>query len=141
MATIGFTTDELFQAAIKKLAADNNMTLEIADKVIATRLLTDSYNHIIGVLVTRGLTKVQADTWSRGAEFQLAIGLFWYGRQCGWGSRHDEDRDWMKPFDRRKELEDIAILNDAGGILLAGKSAFAVGMDLIAFNEALGIYS
>ncbi|MBW8002619.1 MAG: hypothetical protein FVQ80_11460 [Planctomycetes bacterium] len=141
MAIIGYADTAVFQAAIKKLAADNNMDMPAEDVVISTRHLTDAYNHIIGVLVTRGLTKAAADTWSRGAEFQYAIALYWYGRQCGWGGRHDEDKDWIKPFDRRKELENIAVLDVTGGILLEGKSAFAVGMDLISINESLGFYS
>ncbi len=141
MATVGYADDAVFQAAIKKLAADNNLVMPAEDVTISTRILTDAYNHILGVLVTRGLTKAQADTWARGAEFQYAIALYWYGRQCGWGGRHDEDKDWIKPFDRRKELEETAVLDASGGVLLEGKLAFAVGMDLIAMNESLGIYS
>jgi hypothetical protein len=55
----------------------------------------------------RGYTKEQIDAWDRRREFNLDIAIYW----CLNDYRGTEESDgWIRPYDRRKELETVAVL-------------------------------
>jgi len=137
--TVGFTTVGDLSAKLNQVAADNNMTFSDANAATMLRRLIDAYNEIVSRLMKRGLTQAEISTWVRGEEFQLDIATYWYGRDCGWGSKLQEERDWIKVFDRTKELDDVAVISNDGNLLLSGTKKFAKVMDLMAINENLGI--
>lgn len=107
------------------------------DEAIAQRRLEEAYNEIMSKLIARGLTATQVSTWVRGEEFQLDIATFWLAKDYGWGGRDEDEIDWTKVFDRRAELDTVAVVNNDDELLLSGKG-IAVGMDLLDINETLG---
>lgn len=111
----------------------------LGDNIIAARRLTNAYNVILGVLMARGLTKVQVDTWARGEEYQLDIATYWYCKDSGWGGKIVDEVDWTKVFDREKELKEITLISTTNELLLKGK-VVALAMDLLEINANLGIY-
>ena len=109
------------------------------DEIVAARRLEQAYDEILGTLMTRGLSAVQASTWARGEEFQLDIATFWYAKDCGWGGKIVDEVDWTKVFDRREELKTVSILNSDDDLLLKS-GVVAEGVNLIDINANLGIY-
>lgn len=133
-------TDSLTGGTSPESAVEETTKGGSVDSSIALRRLENSYEEILGALMDRGLSVVEISTWARGEEFQLDIAIFWYAKDSGWGGKLVDEVDWTKVFDRREELKTVAIINNDGALLLSGK-AVAAGQDLIATNEALGIYS
>ena len=140
MATVHFTTDTLFAAKLAKVAADNKLEFNAAEIVIYTRRLENAYDIILGALRARGLSAANVDLWQRGEEYQLDIATYWYGRDAGWGSKADDEKDWLKVFDREEELATIIILDTSGNVLLKGRKIAAEGINLLDANAALGSY-
>jgi hypothetical protein len=139
MSTVNFTTTEKLSIKLKKLAAEYNLDFNANDDTIIERRLSNAYEAIVSVLVPRGLTLVQISTWRRGEEFQLDIATFWYCKDCGWGGKDQDGVDWTTVFNRVKELDTVAIINNDGELLSRTTTSAAVGMDLIAINDSLGI--
>ena len=110
MPNVGYTNTADFEAKLKKVGADHNLTLNAVDQAIAARRLLDAYKIVVGRLVERGLTKAEADTWNRGEEFQLDIATYWYGADSGWKRMQRDERDWLNVFDREAELETVPLL-------------------------------
>jgi len=138
--TVHFTTLEKLQRKISKLATDNNLVFNANDVEALTHRLESAYNEIEAVLMQRGLTEVQISTWRRGEEYQLDIATYWYAKDCGWGGKQIEDKDWTKVFNRAAELEKITIVSNGGVIMARNKGPVAKFMDIKAANENLGIY-
>lgn len=139
-AVYGFTTLGDLHSKLKQLAADHQIDFSIANLSQMTKHLQQSYNTIREKLVARGLTFVQVSTWTRGEEYQLDIATYWYARGSGWGGKLEEEKDWVSVFNRVKELDEIAIVNNDGNILLNSKQAVAVHMDLVSINSNLSLY-
>ncbi len=135
-----FTTTEKLAAKLAKVAADNKLAFSAAEIVIYTRRLESAYDIILGALRARGLSAANVDLWQRGEEFQLDIATYWYGRDAGWGSRSDDEKDWLKVFDREEELATATILDMSGNMLLKGGKIAAEGINLLDANAALGHY-
>lgn len=108
---IGYTTLETFEAGLKKVAANHSLTLNAADEDVAEQRLTNAYNIVLGRLIARGLDKAAADTWIRGAEFQLDIATYWYGISSGWLRQNTDERAWLEAFNREEELETVTLLD------------------------------
>ncbi len=110
-----------------KLAA--NLKVADASQLPAgwTQIITDSnaaaYANIVGVLSARGYTGAQIASWDRGAEFNSDLGLFWC--LVKGAGLHGNDATFIDKLDRRKELEDVAIMN--GGVLVTPDTGGAVG--------------
>lgn len=138
--TWGYSTLGALVAKLEKLSADNNITFDLSDQARMFQRLKDSYNEIMTILMGRGLTEVQVSTFGRGAEFQLDIATYWYGRDSGWGTRLEEERDWIKVFDRRDELRDMTILDNSNNLLTKGKQGYAQTFDLTSKNKDAGVY-
>jgi hypothetical protein len=143
MSVSHFTTTEKFLNVIKQLCGNQNITFDIIEDEIMLRRLENAYEIIAGKFMTRGLTEVQISTWRRGEEYQLDIATYWYGRNNGWGMKDSEDeKDWLKPFDRTEELESVPVISDSGDLLIIGDADknFAVGSNMIEVNAAQGDY-
>lgn len=137
---VHFTTLEAMQQKVAKLAADNKLEFDVNDTAVLTRRLDQAFHIIETVLIARGLSAVQISTWSRGEEFQLDIATFWYGKDSGWGGKLIEEKDWLKVFNRETELIVVPVVSNDGVLLVGGVGeAVAVGMDLMAINQGLGI--
>ena len=140
MATVHFTTSDIFKDKLAKLAADNNLDFSLEDEIVLDRRLENAYNAIEGVLLSRGLDLISISTWKRGEEFQLDIATYWYAKDSGWGGKAYDEKDWTKVFDRLKELATLPIISNEGEILARGTGPVAVGQNLLDTNAALGIY-
>jgi hypothetical protein len=140
MATIHFTTTDKFKEKLSKLAANNNLTFESEDVKRLEQRLTEAYNEIEGALLVRGLSVMQISTWKRGEEFQLDIATYWYAKDCAWGGKAFEEKDWTKVFDRRMELTKVPIVSNDGVVLSKATGAFAEGLNLLDVNASLGIF-
>jgi hypothetical protein len=138
MISINFTTDDRFYNRIKKIAGEQKTQLSDIDKEAALLALNTAYQDIVGVLTARGLSAVEISSWARGEEFQLDIATYWYGRVSGWSTTNEGDRDWLTVFDRRQELNNIAIIDNSGEVLVGSKSGFAVGMNLLDAERDIG---
>ncbi len=136
--TVHFTTITLFEKKLAKVAADNNLDFSAEETVIYTRRLENAYNIILGALRSRGLSVANVNLWARGEEFQLDIATYWYGRDAGWGSKGDDEKDWVKVFDREEELATVSILDTSGNVLSKGGGIAAEGINLLDANAALG---
>jgi len=135
--TVNFTTVKKFKDQIMKLASDHQYSLTEIDETIAKRRLQQAYYEIESRLMARGLTDVQISTWKRGEEYQLDIATYWYAKASGWGGKLRDEVDWTKVFDRREELDDVAVVSNDEDLLLKSESV-AVGMDLMTINKELG---
>ena len=91
-------------------------------------ILTDSnssaYNEILSRLLARGYTKVQIDSWDRGAEFQRMIGLYRCLIQGVTGEAYDDK--WPEKLTYWLEQLDTVLLI-AGGALVADGTATDIG--------------
>lgn len=74
------------------------------------------YNEILSAMVARGYTKAQADTWRRGVEYNLSLGLYWT-LTLGAGY-HDLNDKWVARLDRRAELWEGVALDADGNMLV-----------------------
>jgi hypothetical protein len=137
--TTHFTTLEKFQNKISKLATDNSLEFNTNDVERMRQRLEFAYNIIEAALMERGLTQIQVSTWKRGEEYQLDIATFWYAKDCGWGGKLIEDKDWTKVFNREGELSTAAIVTNDGVLLSKTKGPVAKVIDLKQVNENLGI--
>jgi hypothetical protein len=129
MSTVGFTTTELLEAKLSKVAADHNLTFQAADSVIAARRLLNAYQIIVGKLIDRGMTLAAIATWSRGEEFQLDIATWWYGCDSGWNRMQRDDTDWLTVFKREKELDSVVLL-DSDFAVIAEKPVAVQAWDI-----------
>lgn len=133
----------LLEINIDNLSGDGEYEVAVSTKgrgAAILRRLESAYDIIQGALMSRDLSDVQISTWQRGEEFQLDIATYWYGRDVGWAGTAQEDRDWLLVFNREKELETVAVVNNDGTLLLGGKGIVAEGINLITENAKLGIY-
>ena len=109
-------------AGILKLAeADlpSYWTVIIADANLS------AYQDIVGHLLRRGFTKAQIDTWDRGAEFQKDIGLFWC--LVKGAGLHGYDDKFIRLLDRRKELDEVFIIDGSMALEPAGVEQYGSG--------------
>lgn len=136
--TIHFTTVEKFKDKIKVLVTSHDLKLDNSETTELRRRLSESYNEIEGALLARGISAVEISTWARGEEFQLDIATYWYCRSKGWGAKNTDEQDWVKPFDRRAELQTVAIVSNDSILLAGSKNAVALGMDLRDINRNKG---
>jgi len=134
----GFTTIDSFSQKLSAVAADHNIEWNSDNTTIMVRRLQQSYSEILDALMGRGLTGAQVDSWRRGEEYQLDIATFWYGRDYGWGSKVEEERDWIKVFDRRAELRTMSIFGTDGSLLTGNDKTFGLAFDLETINSNLG---
>ena len=139
MADVHFTTAEKLSNKLAKVAADNNLAFEKGEIEILTRRLENAYDIILGALLVRGLTAAQVNTWARGEEFQLDLATYWYGRDAAWGTKTGDEQDWVKHFDRTKELDTVPIVNTSGTLLSSSGKVAAEGVNLLDVNAALGV--
>jgi hypothetical protein len=135
---IHFTTVEKFKDKLQVLANTHGVSFNPQETAELKRRLEEAYNEIEGVLIPRGISRVQISTWARGEEYQLDIATFWFCKSKGWGAKLVEEKDWTKPFDRRTELSTVAVINNDGSVLSGSKNAVAVGIDLQTVNENKG---
>lgn len=142
MATVHFTTITLFTNKLKLLAGNHNIEFGDEEVEVLTRRLESGYEAIAGVLMSRGLTEAQISTWRRGEEFQLDIATYWYAKDNGWGGKNEDEKDWTLVFNRIKELEACAIINNDGEIILVSTKdkGFAKGINALDVHKRLGIY-
>lgn len=100
------------QAMLKQLnIADvaSHYEVHIADSVEA------AYQEIVSAFLARGLTKAQADTWARGAEFNIDLGLFWVFTKAA--GLHDFPDTWINKLDRRAELATVFLADEDGEVI------------------------
>jgi hypothetical protein len=70
------------------------------------------YQEIVSAFLARGLSKAQADSWARGREFNIHLGIFWVFSEAGALNAFSDT--WIKKFDRRKELETVFLADQVG---------------------------
>lgn len=104
---MSFVTDgELKQAIADELKKAVGDLSTYWDR-LATRGNAFAYNEIVGTLVNRGYTKAVIDTWDRGEEFQIDLGIWWcLTRGAG---LEGFDSSYIGMYDRRQELLTIIV--------------------------------
>lgn len=120
MPAPGFLTDAALTTALESAMSVAPGTLGSGDSAhwltIVEQANGSAYQDILGALLQRGLSLTQIDTWHRGIEFQRDLGLFWaLVRGAG---LHGFDDTYIKPLDRRKELETVALIDAVGAPLV-----------------------
>jgi hypothetical protein len=123
------------QAMLKQLQLGDvasHYEVNIADSVEA------GYEEIVSAFLTRGLTKAQADTWARGKEFNIDLGLFWVFTKAA--ALKDFPDVWIKKLDRREELKTV-FLADAAGVAIEPAPADAPVMHGVIKRHPLDVFT
>ena len=98
---------------------------------------TAAYQEIVGALIGRGFTQAQIDAWSRGAEFEKDLALFWALTKGG--GLHNYDDRFPKSLDRRKDLLTVQVYS--GGVWVTpGEDPGTVGSGAISTSDDLFNY-
>jgi hypothetical protein len=120
MPAPGFVTDAELQTALEAVLKVPPGSLAIVDSAYWLTIIHDSnaaaYHDTIAVLLQRGLSLAQADTWFRGREFQLDIGLYWC--LVKGGALHNYDDKFVTALDRRAELAEMGLYDETGAALV-----------------------
>lgn len=138
MAT--FTTDLLIKNRLAGLLKQLNLEDGLSEywDDIVTDSRTSAYNEIVSRLADRGLSLTQIADWERGAEFERDIALYWCLIK---GAVGGEDDKFIKQLDRRKELDEVAVVID-GEVVTGGGNDGPVGYgvvsaDVVEFNRVV----
>lgn len=87
-----------------------------------------AYGEILSRLAWRGYTKAQVDTWSRGAEFQTDIGLWWCLVKGGVADPERYNREFLDMLARRfDDLDSVALLDADGELIVPGAGRVGYG--------------
>lgn len=135
---MAWTNAELLEARVARILSDNNYESDTVDEEIISSCLEASKQEIITRLRNRGYSLAQINEWARQKEFHLDIGT-WYAL-LRLGFQRGDEEDWIEVFDRREELDDIIIVDDAGDILIPAETpteGIFDMFDLEALNEDL----
>lgn len=129
-----YGTLEQFKARIVALN-NHGIVTNSAEEALATEALTDSMNIINRVLVGRGLSLAQIATWIEVDMFAIDIAIYLYGVRQGWEKRNAEEINWLKRYDRMKELETVVIILSDGTIVQDANSNSIPAMSSFNLND------
>lgn len=107
-----FITDAILKQAVADVLKRKGTTpLQAYWDRIVPRANKAAYDEIVGALLNRGFSLAAITSWSRAAEFQESIGLYW----CGvYGAAHfqEDEGELFTEWDRREELKTVPIVVD-----------------------------
>ena len=137
---MSFATDTELIRRIEKITSDNREPLSVSDHVLIARRNAQGYDTILAALSARGLSKVQADLWTRGKEFQLDIATYWVLVDLYSGKAPNDKSDWIERYNREAELNVVEMLDVSGVELGEASAGFAFrDMNLEQINDDLGV--
>lgn len=116
---MAFATVEQLRArlasAMRVAADDASVDASSPWQVFLEDAVDDAYQDILGELSARGFTVAQVGTWVRRVQFNLDIGLYWVLTKGA--SLQAFDEKFVNKLDRRAELADVVLLDEAGNRL------------------------
>jgi hypothetical protein len=113
MATIGWIDETEVQNEAERICTAYNQDWAPQDKTIINRCTQAAYNQIVSVLVGRGFSLAQINTWNQREDYQRDIALCWALKKMGF-ERGDE-QDWINDFCKSDELATVNLVDDDGG--------------------------
>lgn len=139
MATIGWITDTDVQDEVSRLSTAYNQEWAPKDIIIINRCTQAAYNEIVSVLVGRGFSLAQINTWNQRTDYQHDIALCWALKKIGF--QRGDEQDFVDDFCRADELADVNLVDDDGGDIEPGtepEEPFAL-FDVEQINDDLDI--
>lgn len=139
MAAIGWIQDTDVQNEVARLCTAYNQEWDPKDIVIIDRCTQAAYNTIVSVLVGRGFTLVQINTWNQREDYQHDIALCWALKKIGF--QRGDEQDFVDDFCRADELAEVNLVDDSGGDIEPATEPEEpfVSFDLEQINEDLDI--
>ena len=139
MADIGWIADTEVQNEISRLCTAYQQTWTTTDIAIIDRCTLAAYNEIVSVLVGRGFSIAQINTWNQRKDYQRDIALCWALKKIGF--QRGDEQDFINDFCRADELAEVNLVDEDGGeIEPAGEPEQPFAMfDLEEINEDLDI--
>ena len=139
MADIGWIADTEVENEISRLCTAYNQEWSVTDIAIIDRCTQAAYNEIVSVLVGRGYSIAQINTWNQREDYQRDIALCWGLKKIGF--QRGDEQDFVDDFCRADELADVNLVDDDGGEIEPGtepEEAFSL-FDVEKINEDLDI--
>jgi hypothetical protein len=82
---------------------------------VCTRALASALADVRGALIGRGFSQAQLDAWGGHDAFVIDLATFWAATRGGMLEAFDAK--FVEKIDRRKDLEKVAVTDDAGGLV------------------------
>lgn len=108
MATYISDADILSYLAVVLLKNTNTAELPSGAATGVTIANSRAYQDILVVLQQRGFLKSQIDLWDRAIEFNRDLAVYWLLTDSL--NTESEGGDWVKQYDRRKELTTVSFV-------------------------------
>ena len=145
--SIGWTTLDVVQRRVERIATSYNNELRADDVTIIEEKTRDAYFGVLARLASRGYTRAQADTWAQREEFQVDVATYY--SLVSFGYRRGDEEDWISDLRRLEELLEqdddgtyvLAIIDEEGNIIEPGTEPSGVFqvIDLEEINEDLEV--